>query len=95
MKLATLSLLLFCIGTVHAAAPVDSPAESCDQIRTQIKAHAGVPDKPNTALLSKVGANRKCRFTGAEAYRAAWGDKPMPKDDRPSRRSKHREHDDD
>lgn len=75
-----------------AASPVP---ESCEQIRSRIRAHAGLSDRPNTALLAKVGENRKCRFTSAEAYRAAWGDKPMPKDERPSRRAGQREHDDD
>jgi hypothetical protein len=46
MKLARLPLLLLYIGTAHAAASNDPSAESCDQIRTQIKAHAGVSDKP-------------------------------------------------
>jgi hypothetical protein len=95
MKLASLSVLLLCIGAAHAAAPAEPAAESCDQIRAQIQAHTGMPAKPNTALLAKVGENRKCRFTAAEAYRAAWGDKPLPKDDPRDRRAKHREHDDD
>lgn len=94
MKLPFLALLL-CAGTAHAADPAVAPAESCARIRAQIQAHAGVPERPNTALLAKVGANRKCRFTGAEAYRAAWGDKPMPKDDRSSRRARQRGHGDD
>lgn len=94
MKLPFLSLLLLCAGAAHAAQPAaNPPAESCDQIRAQIAAHAGMPERPNTALLAKVGANRKCRFTSAEAYRAAWGDKPLPKDDRPARRAKHRDRD--
>lgn len=91
MKLPFLSLLLLCAGAAHAG----EPPESCDQIRARIAAHAGMPERPNTALLAKVGANRKCRFTSAEAYRAAWGDKPLPKDDRPARSTRHREHDDD
>jgi hypothetical protein len=95
MKLASLSILLLCIGAAHAAVPAESAAESCDQIRAQIQAHTGMPAKPNTALLAKVGENRKCRFTAAEAYRAAWGDKPMPKGEPRERRAKHREHDDD
>lgn len=68
-------------------------AESCEQIRTQIKAQTGVLPKPDTALLGKVGAYPKCRFTAAEAYRAAYGDKPMPKDEQRERRSKHRDGD--
>lgn len=94
MRLPSL-LLLLCAGAAHAADPAAPAAESCDRIRAQIQAHAGVPDRPNTVLLAKVGANRKCRFTGAEAYRAAWGDKPMPRDDRPLRRAKQRERDGD
>lgn len=50
-------------------------------VGNEFSAHAGIPAKPNTLLLSKVGANKKCRFTSAEAYRAAWGDKPLLKDD--------------
>lgn len=85
------SLLVACVGFAQSAMAADTQRESCDQIRAQISAHAGTPSKPNTALLGKVGANKSCRFTSAEAYRAAWGDKPMPKDDRPARQSKHKE----
>jgi len=89
------SLLALCIGAAQAAAPAEAPTESCEQIRAQIKAHTGTPAKPNTALLGKVGMNRKCRFTSTEAYRAAWGDKPMPPDERRVRRAKQRAGDDD
>lgn len=68
-------------------------AESCEQIRTQIKAQTGVLPKPDTALLGKVGAHPECRFTAAEAYRAAYADKPMPKDERRKRHSAHRDDD--
>jgi hypothetical protein len=91
MKLAIVPLFALCLGAAHAATPTESQTESCETIRTQIKAQTGVLTKPDTALLGKVGANKICRFTSAEAYRAAWGDKPMPKDDR---RTKTREHDD-
>jgi hypothetical protein len=94
MKAISTILLALSMTTVHAATP-EAQAESCDQIREQIRAHTGTPAKPNTNLLGKVGANKKCRFTSAEAYRAAWGDKPLPKDDRRDRRAKGREHDDD
>jgi len=94
MKAIPIILLALSMTTVHAATP-EVQAESCDQIREQIRAHTGIPAKPNTTLLGKVGENKKCRFTSAEAYRAAWGDKPLPKDDRRDRRSKGREHDDD
>ena len=94
MKAIPIILLALSMTTVHAAT-TEVQAESCDQIREEIRAHTGIPAKPNTILLGKVGANMKCRFTSAEAYRAAWGDKPLPKDDRRDRRSKGREHDDD
>ncbi len=94
MKAIPVILLALSISTVNAATPAVQE-ESCETIREEIKAHIGVPEKQNTILLSKVGANKKCRFTSAEAYRAAWGDKPLPKDDRRDRRSKAHEHDDD
>lgn len=89
------SIVLALSMTTAQAAPPGVPEESCAQIREQIQAHAGMPARPNTVLLGKVGANRKCRFTSAEAYRAAWGDKPLPRDDRRERRAKAHAHDDD
>lgn len=77
--LQLLPIFLLGFGIAHAAEP-GTPAESCDQIRDQLRAHTGLPSKPNTTLLGKISANRQCRFTSAEAYRAAWGDKPMPQD---------------
>lgn len=95
MKLAIASAFVLSVGLAQAATAAEPVSESCDQIRAQIKNHAGIPAKPNTALLSKVGANNKCRFTSAEAYRAAWGDRPAPSDQRSERRhKKHREHHD-
>ena len=94
MKTIATFLLALSMTNVHAATP-DVQEESCDQIRKEVRAHTGIPVKPNTLLLSKIGANNKCRFTSAEAYRAAWGEKPLPKDDRRDRHSKEREHDDD
>lgn len=94
MKAISLLLLALSMTIVHAATP-NAQEESCDQIRAEIRAQVGTPDKPNTILLGKVGANTKCRFTSAEAYRAAWGDKPLPKDDRRDRSSREREHDED
>lgn len=85
MKPVRLFAITLGFGIAHAAEP--SPqTETCDQIREQIRSHTGIPARPNTVLLGKVGANKKCRFTSAEAYRAAWGDKPMPPDQAPERR---------
>lgn len=89
-SILTILLALSVIPTYAATTPMQE--ESCQQIREQITAHTGVPVKPDIVLLGKVGANKKCRFTSAESYRAAWGDKPMPKGDRRDRRSKN--HDD-
>lgn len=94
MKALALFLLAVSVTTANAA-PAAAQEDSCEQIRDQIKAHTGVPAKPNTILLGKVGANKKCRFTSAEAYRAAWGDKALPKDDRRGLRSRDQGHDDD
>ena len=74
------------------AATTAQQDESCQQIRSQIAAHMGIPAKPNMTLLGKVGENTQCDFTSAEAYRAAWGDKPLPESKRRDRRSK--DHDD-
>jgi hypothetical protein len=86
MKRAMAAMTFLFIGLAQAASPTAAAAqaESCDQLRAQIRAHTGLPAKPNTDLLSKVGANPTCRFTSAEAYRAAWGDKPIPKGERRS-----------
>lgn len=88
MKLAVAFVVALSVGLAHAAKTVEPESESCDQIRAQIKEHTGTPAKPNTVLLGKVGANSKCRFTSAEAYRAAWGDKPVPMDQKHERRRK-------
>lgn len=93
MKYLPTMLILLGFGIAHAA-ETTPPAESCAQIREQIRAHIGVPAKPNTDLLSKVGANRQCRFTSAEAYRAAWGDKPIPKEEARTGRHERHHHDD-
>jgi len=50
MKTISTILLALSVTTVHAASP-EVQAESCDQIREQIRAHTGIPAKPNTILL--------------------------------------------
>jgi len=94
MKYLQLLSILLGFGIAHAAEPGSQKTESCDQIREQIKAHTGIPARPNTLLLGKVGANKQCRFTSAEAYRAAWGDKPMPQDETRNSRRQNHGHDD-
>lgn len=68
--------------------------ETCEQIRVQIKAQTGVLTRPDTVLLGKVGARPECRFSAVEAYRAAWGDKPMPKDQPRNRRHDNKQRED-
>lgn len=80
------------VANVNAAEP---QAETCEQIRAQMKAQTGVLAAPDTHLLAKIGANSACRFTSAEAYRAAYGDKPLPKDDPSARHRKQHEDNDD
>jgi hypothetical protein len=84
MKIIPVILIAMTATTVHAAEPT-SQNESCEQIRAQITAQTGVLAKPDIALLGKLGANRECRFTLEEGFRAAWGDKPMPKSYRSER----------
>lgn len=69
--------------------------ESCDQIRGLISAQTGLPAKPDINLLKKL-ARPECRFTAAEVYRAAYGDKLMPKSvGEPSTLRPRHDHDDD
>lgn len=86
---------LFAVSANAAETQVETQAETCEQIRAQIKEQTGVLVKPDLKMLAKVGANKKCRFTAAEAYRAAYGDKPLPKSEPRARRDKHRDGDDD
>ena len=65
--------------TVNANAATPQ-AESCEQIRLQIKAQTGVLlFKPDIAMLEKLHARLECRFSPAEVYQAVYGDKPIPK----------------
>jgi hypothetical protein len=83
--LIVIGLLGLSVISAHAAEP---QVETCAAIRAQIKAQTGVLTKPDLKLLAKVGANKKCRFTEAEAYRAAYGDKPLPKGEGDARRER-------
>ena len=79
-------------ATSALAQPV--PIESCEQIRTQIRGQIGILAKADIDLLQKLSARSDCRFTAQEVYRAAYGDKPMPKNEPRPRHSGH-DHDDD
>lgn len=75
------------VGLAISATALAAPpsAVSCEQIRAQIQAQAGVRDKPDTALLDTLSEHPECRFTAAEVYRAAFGDRPMPTNNRRGR----------
>jgi hypothetical protein len=85
-----IGLLGFFAVSASAAEP---QVETCEQIRAQIKAQTGDLPKPDIAMLEKLGARSECRFSAAEVYRAAYGDKPMPQKERRDRRVKHRDDD--
>ena len=46
-------------------------------------------------MLEKLDAQPECRFSTAEVYRAAFGDKPILKKERLDRQARHRDGDDD
>jgi len=95
MKTIPVILFALCASTVQAATPAVTQAETCVQIRARIKAQTGILPMPDTAMLEKLGAHPECRYSAAEVYRAAYGDKSMPKNDRREPRGKHRDGDDD
>jgi len=64
---------------------------SCDQIRIEISAQSEVLEIANTDLLKKISGRTDCLFTAPEVYRAAYGTKPLPKEEP----HKERRHDDD
>lgn len=62
-----------------AASAANAQAQTCDQIREQIETRTGVLPAVNVSLLQNISARQDCRFSAAEVYRAAYGDKPLPK----------------
>jgi hypothetical protein len=84
-------LSLFSLGANAA----DVEAQTCEQIRGQIETITGLVPKADTELLQKLSMRQECRFSAAEAYRAAYGDKPAPPEqDYHHRRASHDEDDD-
>lgn len=93
---AVIGLLGLVVTSANAASSNSSTnpqPESCDQIRALINAKTGIPVKADTALLQKL-ARPECRFSALEVYRAAYGDKPLPKHADPTLGAR-RDHDDD
>jgi hypothetical protein len=81
-----------CLASLCANAATGQ-APSCEQLREQIQAQTGILPKPDTELLQKLGARPECRFSATEVYRAAYGDKPLPKKE--ARTYRKHDHDDD
>jgi len=79
--------LLSCL-TFNALA-AEPPVESCEQLRAQI----GQLPPANHELLAKMSLRKDCKFTSAEVYKVAYGDKPPPRETREHQR--HREDYDD
>jgi hypothetical protein len=82
-------VMLLAVFAMPALA-VDAESESCEQIRARI----GQPPLANPDLLRSLSARTECRFTAGEVYRAAYGDRPLPREE-PMERHHHREDDDD
>lgn len=68
-------LVLFAVPAM-----AEPPAEACDQIRIEIQSKRGIPDQVDTVLLKKIADRTDCRFSAAEVFRAAHGDKPIPQE---------------
>lgn len=81
--------LLVLLAASAAAAP---EPDSCDGLRERIRARTGVVE-PEGPLLRQLAERQDCRFTTAEIYRAAYGDRPLPPPE--ERRAHRRRHDDD
>ncbi len=95
MKFLPVLLTALCSLAVQSATLPDTTTQSCSDIRDRIKAQVGVLAKPDIDLLRTLGARPDCSFTSAEAYRAAYGDKPLPPDEPMKSRRSNKQHDDD
>lgn len=80
-SLALIGLLGLWVLGANAAETADVPVQTCEQIREQIKTVTGLDPKGNTELLQSLSLRTECQFSSAEVYRAAYGDKPLPKPD--------------
>lgn len=95
MNIIAIIFGILCAGAVQAATVTAAPADACAQIKARIAARTGLPQKPDTDLLRQIGTHHECGFSTAEAYRAAFGDRPLPKDEPRQRHRKHHDDDDD
>ena len=101
MRALVIHAALIAAMTLSASASAQSPANlaqpemSCEQIRSEIAAHVGIPATPNTELLRKLSGRTECKFTAQEAYRAGFGDKPLPVSEQSFENHHHHHEDDD
>lgn len=74
VQITLLSLIAFGAGATEAR------AQSCEQIREQIESQTGLRVSVNATLLRDISVHQECRFSSTEVYRAAFGDKPIPRE---------------
>ena len=79
---------LVSLMTLNVSA-AEAQADSCEQIREQIKSQTGLLPKTDIDLLQKLSVRSECRFSAAEVYRAAYGDQPLPKTEQRRQQSGH------
>jgi hypothetical protein len=91
MKTVLIMLATLWATAAYAASPAAIDSTLCGAIRTQIQAQTGILATPDTALLQKLGAHGECGFTATEVYRAAYGDKALPKNTHSDRQRRHRD----
>lgn len=85
------ALFAACLAALAMPAAAAQQVETCDAVRAKI----GRLPPADGDLLRTLALRKECRFTAAEVYRAAYGDKPMPKYDESRWREQRREGDDD
>ena len=86
-KIFLTTILLF--STTSLFAQNEKTIQSCDQIKSEIKAHTGNPSIPNIDLLKKISGRNECNFTASEVYRAAYGDTAIKIENKINRHSEH------
>jgi len=88
----SLIVILGCWASGVQAA--DELPQTCSQIRERIKTVTGPDVSPSMDLLNQIALHDECKFSSAEVYRAAAGDKPPPTQERHEHHNAH-EWDDD
>ncbi len=92
MNKKRLVAIIFGLLVVGANA-ADVPTQTCEQIRDEIRSVIGIVPIVDTDLLQKISLRSECQFSSVEVYRAAYGDKPLPKQDTYQRQESHQDDD--